>query len=255
MKTLDRHWILGLLVAIAGSLASAGPLPASLSVTGQVSFDTVNSFANGGALQSGTLTHRNGGVDTTLAFGVAPNLLSGALSATGDGAGVLSSVSGTFAGPDPATVSLFADYLFNLSNSSATDTLTIFFRATAINNVSASGADAYAHSLLSVRDELNAEIFFSDISADTVNGDTSFISASDLFSLVLAPGQSTSFSALQSLQGGAFADGSSYSASLDGFLAIEEVRSTGTPTNDVPLPGTLPLVLLALLMARRTRRV
>ncbi|HEY4079150.1 MAG TPA: hypothetical protein VGM81_00520 [Burkholderiaceae bacterium] len=244
----------------ASSLVFADPVPLDLTITGKFTVDAVNSWdPTGGATQTAVASALNGGVLSQGSFSGSPSALSqgGALTATGDGVGGLFTMSGTRAGSDATTQGLFADYLFTLANGSATDTYTIFFRAKAVNDASASGSNAFAHSELSVSDALNNEIFFSDELIDTLNpgNNRAAVSASDLFSFVLAPGQSTTFSALQSQLGGAYDDdGNSYSASLDGFLSIDEIRSSAT-TNGVPSPGTLPLVLTGLvLLALRPRR-
>jgi hypothetical protein len=250
--------------------AHAALLPSSLLVNASVSLDTVNSLApTGGASQSGTLQKWIGGSPTTSSFignpaSIAPSSLSDSLTSTGDGVGAVFGMSGSFsptAGVSATTDGLFADFLFSLSNGSATDTLVVTFRAAIANLVGASGDDAFANSDISVRDVGNNELLFSDHRADTVNGDAAFDSPNDTFSITLNPGASTSFTALQRQRGGAFATGSQYSASLDSFLYIDDVVCRGNGCDggggQVPLPGTLPLLGLALgalgVVRRRTR--
>jgi hypothetical protein len=250
---------LGLLATLVAATlpAHAALLPSSLSVNASVSLDTTNSLApTGGASQTGTLQKVVGGSSTTSSFSgdpasISPASLSGALTSTGDGVGAVFGMSGSFsptAGVSATTDGLFADFLFSLSNGSATDTLVVTFRAAIANLVGASGADAFAYSDISVRDAGNNELLYSDHRADTINGDAAFDSPNDTFSITLNPGASTSFTALQRQRGGAFATGSQYSASIDSFLSIDDVvcRGDGCGGGQVPLPGTLPLLALAL---------
>jgi hypothetical protein len=250
-----------LLATLVGATlpAQSAPLPSTLSVSASVSLDTANSLGpTGGATQSGTLTKVVGGVSTTSGFTndpttIAPSSLLGSLSATGDGVGALFSMSGSFsptAGANATTDGLFADFLFNLSNSSATDTLVVRIRALISNAVSASGEDAFAHSDISVRDAGNNELLFSDYQADTINGDFALASPDDWFSITLNPGESASFTALQRQRGGAFPTNSVYSAEMTSFLYIDDIVCRGNGCDggggQLPLPGTLPLLAIAL---------
>lgn len=247
------------LSAFAG-LALAGPVPAGLSIVGKVSLDTVNTAdPSGGATLGGALSHTAGGSTTTAAFSGGPgswgtNSLTGNLLQTGDQIGIRSLISGSF-GNGPATADPFwADYSLVLSNSSATQTFTLLFRAVYENVVLATGPDAFAYSDLVVYDSANNELIYTDQRADTVNAVASSNSAATTFLVTLAPGQSASFSAVQHQMGGAFFGGSDFSATLDAMLRLEEIRSSGGGTNDVPLPGTLPLALVGLLALRRAGR-
>lgn len=245
-------WAIGLVIACLD--AGAVPLPSGLLVTGTVSLDTTNSLApTGGATQDGSLSLNSGGVPNVSAFSgdpasINPASLSANLADTGDGIGATFSMTGASTGGSATTDGLFADYLFMLANSSATETYTVTFRATATNNVGASGADAFAYSDLSVLDAALNELFFTDYRADTLNPANNLVadSASNLFSIALLPGQSTSLTALQRQRGGVFAAGH-YSASLAAFLSIDNVRVTGGGPNPVPVPGTLVLLAAGLL--------
>jgi len=160
-------------------------------------------------------------------------------------------------GDGATTDGLFVDYLLSLVNSSATDTFEVTFLVRWSNSVAAAGTDAFTRSQLSVFDAGNVEVFFTDDTADTVNGDTSYSSAGSSFMVSLAPGASYSFTALQSQRGGAFADTSSnYNALLAAYLELESVNVVGQPPAGVPLPGTPALVGfgLALLAGSRRRR-
>jgi hypothetical protein len=258
MNRITKRSLALLTTLVAAALpAQAALLPSSLSVNASVSLDTANSLApTGGATQEGELRKVVGGSPTTSSFtgnptSISPSSLSGSLTATGDGVGALFNMSGSFsptAGANATTDGLFADFLFNLSNGSATDTFVVTIRSAIKNLVSASGADAFANSDISVRDASNNELLFSDHRADTVNGDASFDSPNDSFSITLNPGASTSFGTLQRQRGGAFATGSVYSAEMTSFLYIDDVicRGNGCGGGQVPLPGTLPLLALAL---------
>lgn len=253
-----------LAVACAATVSSfvfAAPVPADLSLSGQVAMDVVFSLdPTGTATQAGTLSAIAGGNSTAIAFtdtpsSLTPSSLSGGLLSTGNGFGARFSMSGSSIGPSAQTDGLFADFSFSLSNLSATLTYTLIFHASVTNSVSASGQDAFAFSDISIMDSLQNELFFSDFRADTVNAGSNFLlnSASNTFSVTLLPGQNTSFSALQRQRGGAFASGSAYSASLDTFISLQEIRSSGG-NNDVPTPGSLALLIAGAAALWTTRR-
>ncbi|QPF75366.1 hypothetical protein G8A07_22220 [Roseateles sp. DAIF2] len=255
MKYAVARLLFGAGLALSLLNAQAAPVPSGLSITASVALDTANSLDPvGGASQSGSFFHSNGSPGSAgfsnLPGSMSPSSLSGALLQTGDSLGLSFSMSGsTNDGADVQTDGLFADYLLSLVNSSATDTFTLLFRVSARNAVQASGADAFAFSDLSVKDAGLNELFFSDYRADTLNPGSNFElqSLDDSFTIVLAPGQSTTLSALQRQRGGAFGDGAgSYGATLASSILLEEVRSSGGP-NELPLPGSLPLALLGLL--------
>ena len=247
---LSRNLLLAALWLLSSGGALAAPVPLALSITGTVALDSLNSAAAlGGASQGGTLTHLSAGAPTSSSFtgnpsGLAPSSLSGALTATGDGIGVRFAMAGASIGAKN-DIGLFADYTLFLSNSSAVETFTIIFRALISNVVGASGTDAFAFSDLSVLDASLAEVLFSDHRVDTFNpGNNLNADSANSFSVVLAPGASTTFTALQKQRGGVYAAGH-FSASLDAFLSIDSVSSSGVG-NAVPLPGSLALVVLGL---------
>ena len=259
---LLRKWLLAAVWLLSAGGAMAAPVPLALTITGTVALDSLNSAAAlSGASQAGTLWHYNAGVPTSSSFtgnpaGLLPSSLSGALTATGDGIGVNFSMAGATIGAENS-IGLFADYTLSLSNSSAVETFTIVFRALISNVVGASGADAFAFSDLSVLDASSTEVLFSDHRIDTVDAvnNLNLDSASNSFSVVLSPGASTTFTALQKQRGGVYADGQ-FSANLDAFLSVDSVSSSGAG-NAVPLPGSLALVVLALgaLALARRRKV
>lgn len=243
-------------LALSATLSAASPVPVGLGITGSVTLDTVNSAApTGSATQSGQLKYRNGGSDSLASFSGAPasispsSSLGGGLSATGDGFGAQFSMAGSglsSAGP------LFADYALSLTNSSATDTFTILFRGLYSNSVSASGADAYAHSLWSFKDAGLTELVATEHSVDTLNpgpsNNFSFDSVSNAILITLLPGESASYTAFQSLVGGG-SDGN-FASFFDVFVELEDIRVSGIGPR-VPEPGTLALAALALLALSR----
>lgn len=257
------RWLSTLLL-LAGGAVTAAPVPAGLSIQASVTLDTTNSVATvGDATQSGSLSAVSGGAAAgTSTFGDDPSAVTpssgqaAALVATGDGVGATLQMAGTFGSTSTDAMSdgLFVDYVLDLFNSSATDTFDVTFRVLWTNTVAASGPDAFTHSQLSVFDASNNEVFYTDYTADTVNGDTAFDIGGDTFMVSLAPGASYSFTALQQQRGGAFVDTSGYSASLVAFLQLDGVVVTGQPPTGAPLPGTLALAGLGLALLARSRR-
>lgn len=250
--------------AAALSLMTAGaswavPISSSLSIIGTVALDTVNSALPGTASRNGTLQAVSGGVASTadfaeLSFSTGSNPLTRNLTDLNDGIGARHAASGT---NDAAAGLLGIDYSVSLLNNSATETFVINFLAEIINAVSATGNDAFAKSAISISNPAGTEVVFSDFRTDTANpgSSTNFnaASASNAFSITLAPGASASFLATQDVEGGVFSTGT-FGADMTAFLKIASVTSTGGPTHAVPLPGSLPLVALglaALLAARR----
>ena len=248
---LSRNLLLAALWLLSSGGALAAPVPLALSITGTVALDGASSAAAlGGATQDGTLRHLSAGVPTSSSFtgnpaGLLPSSLSGALTATGDGIGVRFAMAGASIDAEN-DIGLVADYTLFLSNGSAVETFTIVFRALISNVVGASGIDAFAFADLSVLDASSTEVLFSDHRIDTLDpvNNLNADSASDIFSVVLAPGASTTFTALQRQRGGVYATGH-FSASLDAFLRVDSVSSSGSG-NAVPLPGSLALVVLGL---------
>lgn len=258
-STLRFGWALA--TTLVCSAAWAGPVPVALSINAKVAFDLVNSSTPVNASQAGTLTSRNGGADSTAGFAGAPSggPLTGALTQTGDGIGVHFQASGSSANGDSTAGYLFADYTFDLANSSATETFTLVFKALyggAGNKTNATGVDAFAESLFSVFDTASNEVIYSDFFSDTVNpgNNKSAASGSDEYTLSLAPGQSASFTAFQKMRGGAF-DRGAFDVDLDAFLRLESIQSDRVPPpNDVPTPASLPLTLTALGLLALARR-
>lgn len=251
----------GLSLLIAGA-SWASPISSSLSIVGTVSLDTAsaNPFAHGG--RNGTLRAVSGGVASTadfnsgLTFSSGSNPLVGNLTAVNDGIGARHAAGG---GTNASTGVLGIDYSVSLHNTSATETFVVHFLADITNAVSATGRDAFAISKISIFNPGGDEVVYSDFRIDTVNTGPSnnfqATSGSNAFSITLAPGVNVSFTAGQSLEGGAFSDDAQFSLEMSAFLKVASVTSRGGPTNNVPLPGSLPLVMLGLgvLLAARRR--
>lgn len=247
-----RAGLAALLLATAAA-AQAVPISSSLAISGSIKLDTANSVAaTGGASQTGTLKQVVGGSTTTASFSgnpasISANPLAATLTDLGDGFGAHFSMGGSFAGGAMTSDALFADYLLNLVNNSATQTFTITFHATITNAVSATGGDAFAQSDISVKNASNVELLFSDHRIDTLNtgpgNNFALDGGGNSFSVTLAPGQAASFNALQHQRGGVFATGT-YGADLDAFLFVDSIVGTGD--QPLPLPGSLPLAVLAL---------
>ncbi|MEY4765727.1 MAG: hypothetical protein RI907_2400 [Pseudomonadota bacterium] len=247
-------------------------LPADLKVTGSVSIDTANAYApTGGASQSATLSLTSGGSISSISFSGDPATwqlasLSNHLLSSGDGLGARLTLSATQATAEGRGV--FVDYAFNLSNLSSSNTYAIVFNGLINNVVTATGADAYGIADISVRDAANNELLFSDHRVDTVNtgpgNNMNVASEGNAFAVQLAPGQQTSFTALQRTWGGLYAAGN-LSNDIQAQLVIDIIAVNGVIlqppvippiTSTVPLPSTLTLALSGLftlaLMRRRT---
>jgi MYXO-CTERM domain-containing protein len=243
--------------------AWAAPLPSNLVVTGSVSLDASNSSsATGGATQGGSLTLIKGGAGTTISF-TGPLLLplptaltTGTLLRTGDGI----EASLTMAGSTPGAandIGLFIDYALSLNNSSASASYVVTFRSIFNNNVRATGTDSYAYSDISVKNAAGGEVAFSDREVDTKNSSNNWSlgSANSTFSVALAPGESTSFTALQRLRGGNFAGGQ-FSGGMDARIVVDSVTVSGDSgtVSSVPMPESMPLALSGLLTLALLRR-
>jgi len=252
--------------AAALSLLTAGaawatPISSSLSIVGSVSLDTLNSStASNGASQGGTLRAVSGGVSSTadftdLTFSSGSSPLMRNLTDLQDGIGARHAASGS---NGAAAGLLGINYSVSLNNSSTTETFVINFLAEITNAVSATGTDAFAKSKISIFNPNGDEEVFSDFRTDTLfpgpSNNFQDTSGSNAFLITLAPGESVSFIAKQDLEGAAYSSDGQFSLGMTAFLKIKSITSRGGPTNNVPLPGSLPLVALglaALLAARR----
>lgn len=234
----------------------AAPVPSGLTIdVTRTSFEL--SAATPGASQ-GSVTFGTFG-------GAANSGGTGSFTETGDRIGATLVAQGTSTGNPPgSTAGLFGfDYAVTLTNSTATD-FEVMLTALVLNQVSATGSDAYAKSIFVVRRGVD-ELFFSDFRVDTFNtgqaNNFQQASPNNVVTLLIAANSSLLLTASQEIEGGAFSPSSSFSASLDAALQLTSARSLGGggnpgPPNGVPLPGTLALLLVTmpgLVLSRRRR--
>jgi hypothetical protein len=146
----------------AATHAFAGPLPSALSVQASLALDIQNSFDPvGQATQSVDLSLVSGGVATGTGVGVpgtvpaVPTGVSGPLTQTRDGLRARFTMASDPGGTG-LTNGLFGDFLFELTNSSAFQTITVVFMAEFSNQVAALGQDSFAHSDISVREQIDS---------------------------------------------------------------------------------------------------
>lgn len=237
-----------------------------------ISYDTVSSFSDGDAAHSGTFSLTSGGSTSTSSFAdglliLGSNPLNGTLTDTGDGFGISGSASADRANTDSEFLA-GVDLALTVTNNSVTDVFEVVFGVTFSQSIDATGTDAYVTSEFVVGDVTNnVEIFFSDITSDTVNGNevdgnpvAGFggpLSDSDstTFSITLNPGESLDMDGFWTGEGGAYADATSF-ADLVGFTGSLTVVDVVNQTA-VPVPGALYLFVSGLLglvgMARRKK--
>lgn len=251
--------------------AEAVPIDPALSITGQVTFDGVFSFVDGNASQSGTMVLISGGtasqstISGTTVTGADP--LAGALTETGDSVGATGSIAGGPADGDENLLGI--DLTIDVNNTSASDPFKVTFKVLFDNVVDSNGPDAFAESEFTVDDPSNLEVFFTDITSDTLFGDdkngvalgTFGEQVTDMgmatFDVVFSPLAMGTITAFFTMEGGAFEPESGHSGELSAFLRIESVMNQGTPT-PVPEPGTLALFgagLGAMILIVRRRRL
>jgi hypothetical protein len=230
-----------LCVSLATACKSGGrgipaPIPApipvdAISASATVTLDAANSVANtGNANQSGVLMLVSSAAQSTATFAGDPALvapgdtLTGQILSIGDGVGSRFSMSGSFTSAPSETDGVFSDFSIDIRNPSENQSVRVSFRAIVSNAVSATGANAYAYSGLSVRDDANIEVYFSEHRIDTKNPVNKLAAdaASNAFSIVLLPGERTRVSALQYQRGGVNGPGD-YAATLDAFIRIEGI--------------------------------
>lgn len=246
-STLARRWAACIVCAAAWVPASwAAPLPGTLSITASAALDTANSSLTG-ATASGTTFATVGGADTPPGASTTASFVG-----TGDTIFVDYVVNG---GVGSAESRLFFDVSFLLANTSATDTYTLSFDIDIALDATVAGSNAFSLNDLSVRDAANNEVFFAFFNADTIasNNSSDPGQGANPLTIVLAPGASTSFTALLGHRGGAFPADGQYTGRGSLSIALQDVTSSGGPT-PVPAPATLALVMLALPLLGATRR-
>lgn len=255
MRAQTRRLAALVSLAACAAAAPAAPLLDGLSISvARTAFEL--GAPSGGATQANVALGTFGGVASTSGSGV--------FTQTGDRIGASLAAIGSFgANAAGTTAGLFGnDFGITLTNSTATD-MEVVLQALVTNRVSSNGPDAYAKSAFVVR-QGTTELFFSDYRIDTLNTGPSnnfqLASPSNLLTLVILANSSLQLLASQDMEAGAFVNGSSFDASLDAALQLDSARALGVvgpgPTNAVPLPGTLALLLAAvpgLALAHRRR--
>ena len=249
-----------LLITFVSFHASAALIPSDLEVTGNVSFGVDSVSASGNASQTATLESVLGGSSSTTTVSgltvTGANPLGGLLLNTNDGVGADASISGSAGG---SAEGFFFDFLFSMTNTSLTDSFQIFFELVFTNTTSASGADAYADAEIILEDELNNELFFSDLTSDTFFGDekngtglpsqgaTLSDSGTVLFNFILAANSSNSFTTEIKLEGIDIDGSGSFSADTSAFIRVVGTENLTPPVNKVPAPPTLTVLILVMM--------
>ena len=274
---MSRARLLGMALALTAAVASgwvtAAPIGADISIAGSANFDASNSNAStAGASQSGTLTSIISGATSTSTVNgttvTGANPLSGSLASTGDGFGL--SFLGTGSDLSDEVSGFFGDLFFDLANTSATISYTIRLLVSFDNAVGSSGADAFADIDFRFLDETNSatpiELYFSDLTSDTVNGNqvggistgnsggSEAEAGSTVLTLLLAPGATLNLHGLLNTRGGAFADPSAFSFSFDTLITVDSVIPSTLPPNPVPEPAALALLAVAVAALAISRR-
>jgi len=264
--------ILGLclMTALTPSMANAFT---DLTISGNITFDDGNTFADDTATGTGSMDVVSGGVPSSTSFdgtgsftGVNP--LTGNLTAVGDGFGGTAA----FTGADFSEFLTGWDLQLDLGNSSGTESYQISFQVDYDNEVDSSGPDAYGRSEFFVGTSFGGDdIFATYLSSDTLNGNENTDgsasgfggllaeSGSFFFDLILNPGDSTSLFGFWNLEGGVFddADPGTAFASIDSFISITGVENLTAPPAPIPEPSTVALLGFGLvglgIMAHRRR--
>ncbi|WP_085298799.1 PEP-CTERM sorting domain-containing protein [Cognaticolwellia mytili] len=255
--------------------ATASLINPDISVEGNVTFD-INPIsgslpATGNASQSADISKIIGSTATiSTVNNVTPsgaNPFGGGFTDYGDGLGIDASALSTL-GIGNVRDFIF-DFDFSLSNNSATDFYKIYFELVFSNSVNANGADAFVDSEINLFDSASNEIFFSDLTSDTANGDEkngAFLASAGasltdsgtfLFDFTLAAGATNSFSALLKMDGGGFTSDALFSASSSAFIRVvgaDNLTNSPTPT-PVPEPSTLILFAAVIGLLKIKRKV
>ena len=270
----------GCILLTTAGIVNAAPLPADLQISTSVSTDIAaddflsfdeddSSPATGNATHTGSLVQTIGGASSTttindISITSGSNPLSGTLTDVGDGWEIHSDISGSFSGTSGAATNNgnFYDLFFNIQNLSATDSIQVTISLDYDNHVHSSGPDAFAASEFQLFDGSDTELFFSDLTSDTLFGNAVNGNSTGAFGgtlddtgihqliLTLTPGELLDFHVFHSIEGGAYASGSSYSGSFDAIVSFDAT----IPTNQVAEPGLLALMgfgLLGMLFGRR----
>lgn len=237
--------------------ANATQFVSDLSIFGNVSFDTAftDLYPADNVAQSGNFYVRQGGIDSTSTFsgkavtGANPQV--GFLSDFGDGFGITANVSSTYA----SSFGLGNNIVVNLANTSSTTSYIIKFTVDFLNSLNVAGDNSYAHSNYYIRDASNNDIFYTDVTRDTVFGDMDFNLPDNFFDVLLMPNATTQLKGYWTLDGGVFTDPGTANVDFRAFLSIQDVTSSQPPA--IPEPSTIVLLgtgLAALGLLRRRSR-
>ncbi len=289
MKQPSKHFTLrsAVIATVAAAwlqvpAAMAVPFTTDLAVTGTVTFDTAfatpgsataSPFAiSGSGSQSGAMTVQSGSVGSSTNYtgftAAGPNPRSAPLTDLTDGIQIGTATAqangiGSFAvGIGSPTVP--TQMALRVHNNSATVGYHLTFGYSIGNTVTSFGTDAFVHSAFSLSDN-SAEIKFSDLTTDTVNGNVKNGIAggnggvvtdtqSGTFTYDVLSGGDLNLHGFWTLEGGSFELGGG--AGLGGFnfnLRLTDVTPL-RPTSPLPLPGTLALFVLGLAALVRTKQ-
>lgn len=245
-----------LLIGLLFSHVSVAMLiPAELLIHGSVEFDTGSSSLTGGTTHTATMDSVIGGAagPMTIVTGVipaGPNPVGGMFTHFGDSVSASLDLSG---GADDAG-EMFFDYGIDIENTSGSSFFDVFFEIEIDNTVDADGADAFADSLIALYDELGIEIFFSDLTSDTLFGDekngavlgTFGALITDIatfgFGFTLAPGDLFTFGSEVAAEGGEFDSIGAFSLLSDSSITLVSAHVI------VPEPSGVILFLSSLLL-------
>lgn len=266
--------------------AQAALIPSDLTVTGIMAYDT--GFATAGSptgsiyapsgtgAQSGSMRVTAGSVAGFTNYSNAavggPNPRSATLTELNDGIAISGSsasaggTGGTFAVGigNPSAPPSAQTMAIHVHNNSATTAYSLTFAFILSNIVDARGPDAFVHSQFSLRNGAT-EIRFSDLTTDTINGDTILTDPSVSLAILtdnrgesltfnVAAGADLDLNAFWTLEGGSFAADGVARSIFATSLSLTAATPSTQPPPTVPLPGTLWLLGLGLAALARVKK-
>lgn len=221
--------------------AYSAPIPGDITADGSVELDS--SFTTGEVM--GGFSTIDGGTSTGSTYSggtvTGSNPVTSTFSAIGDGIRLsgYSGASTQFTSTSDFFIGI--DFLFNLANTSLTDSYEVTLRAVTANWVTSTGDDAYSESEFSISDSSNSEVFFSYLMSDTLDvGGAMSESKDETFSVTLAPGATETFDGFLTVNAEIFAAGT-IGVNFTGDFYIDSIVNLTTPPNPVPEPGTFLL--------------